>query len=49
MGLSGLALPDTIWVLSETLFVAVAKSFVANFGLIGLTGACFRYDCGGVS
>ena len=33
-----MALPDTIWVLSETAFVAAAKSFVAVLCLICLTG-----------
>ena len=31
-------LPDTIWVLSETSFIAAAKSFVAVLCLICLTG-----------
>ena len=46
MGLGEVALPDTIWVLSETSFVAVAKSFVAIVRLICLTWASFRYDLG---
>ena len=39
-------MPDTIWVVSETSFVAGVKSFVAILCLICLTGACFRYDLG---
>ena len=46
MGLGGVARPDTIGVLSETLFVAAAKRFVAVGSLICFTGACFRYDLG---
>ena len=45
-GLSGLAPADTIWRLSETLFVAVATRFVAVLSLICLTVGCFRYDWG---
>ena len=38
--------PDTIWVLSGTPLVAVAKRFVAVLSLICLMGGCFRDDLG---